>query len=501
MNQSKEEKRPHEEKKHRSAGKTVTYVFTIAILAVIAVALIGAPALSSAVRSGKAIFGEYAGEEIIMTPGNYFSRTYQNVADYVQQTGQELTDQIYYSVWQTAYYETVFHTALLVEARESGVDVSSDAVDRAIARWPEFQVEGRFSATEFQSMSSNNVQNLREYLRDVLISGQIRSDIASAAVFSESEIEFISSMASPEHRFQYVEFGFDSFPDSEVIAYGEENQQRFSQISISQITIDSSESDADSIRQQAIDRTASFEDLARNQSKDEFSEEGGERGWVYYWDLEFDFEDVALVEELFSLAEGEISPVYQTGNRWRIYTVNEAPIDPDYADADAVNEVRRYLTTFERGLVEDFLRVEADAFAQSAQADGFILAALTADQIPQLTEYFPVNYGNLSYFPRVSSPSNAVISSSGAYREEFIQQLFSLETGEVSEPIVVRDYVLVFELADVRELTPDRADELTVLLPAQIGQLVTEEMNQEIVDEDLFVDNFNDTYSRSVLGR
>lgn len=501
MNQSKQEKQPREEKKHRSAGKTATYVFTIAILAVIAVALIGAPALGSLARSGQPIFGEYAGEEIIISAGNYFSRTYQNVASYVQQSGQEVTDQVYYSVWQTAYYETVFHTALLVAARESGVDVSSEAVDNAIARWPEFQVDGRFSAEEYQSMSSPNQQTLRQYLQEVLIASQVRGDIASVASLSESEIDFLTSMASPEHRFRYVEFGFDSFPDSEVVAYGEDNRQRFSQISISQITIDSSESDAESIRQQAVDRTSSFEDLARNQSKDEFSEEGGERGWVYYWDLEFDFEDLALVEELFALAEGEISPVYETGSRWRIYTVNEAPVDPDYADPESVNEVRNYVTTFERGLIEDYLRVEADAFVQSAQADGFLPSALAVDQTPQLTEYFPVNYGNLPYFPLVSAPTNSVIGSSGAYREEFLEQLFALELGEISEPIVVRDYVLIFELDDIRELTVDRIDELAGVLPGQIGRFLTDEMNQKVVDEDLFVDNFNETYTRVVLGQ
>lgn len=501
MNQSKEEKQSPEPKKHRSLGKTLTYGFSVGLLIVIAVTFLGAPALRGFTGSGQTAFGVYAGEEIIISAGNYFSRTYQNVADYVQQSGQEVTDQVRYGVWQTAYYETVFHTALLVEAREAGVDVSSDSVDTAIAQWHEFQVDGRFSAEQYQRMPSTELQSLREYLRDSLTANRIRSDIASTATLSESELDFLSGMASPEHRFRYVEFGFDSFPDSEVIAYGEENRQRFSQVNISQITIDSSESDAESIRQQAIDRTSSFEDLARNQSKDTFSQEGGERGWVYYWDLEFDFEDLALVEELFALAEGEISAVYPTGTRWRIYKINEAPIESDFTEPEALSEVRNYVTTFERGILEDYVRVEADAFVQDARTEGFLPAALAADQAPQVTDYFPVNYGNLAYFPQVSSPSNAVIRSSGAYREEFLQALFALHPGEISEPIVIRDYVLVFELDDVRELTQDRTDELRELLPGQIGRLITEEMNQQIIDEDLFVDNFNQTYSRVVLGQ
>ena len=501
MNQSKEEKHPREEKHHRSLGKKLTYAFTIAILLIIAVTFVGAPALSGAARSGHAVFGEYAGEEIIVSSGNYFERSFQAWANYFQQTGQEITDQVHYQVWRLAYDDTVRHTALLVDARNSGVDLSSSAVDMAIAQSPEFQVDGRFSADRFNSMSSIEMLALRELLQQNRIAEQVYSDFSDRLNYSDAEIDFILGMASPERRFQFVQFGFDSFPDSEVVAYGEENRQRFSRISISQITIDSSESDAESIRDQAVNRTVSFEDLARNQSKDEFSEDGGERGWVYYWDLEFDFEDVTLVEELFALGEGEISPVYHTGNRWRIYTVNEAPIDPDYTDAEAVNDVRNYLTTFERGLVEDYLRIEGDAFVQNAQTDGFLAAAVTVDQLPQLTEYFPVNYGNLSYFPTVTSSSNAVIAASGAYREEFLQQLFALELGEISDPIVVYDYVFVFQLDDLRELTSDRLQGLSAALPAQMVQQNRSDPSYQIVDRDLHTDNFHLTYSRVFLGQ
>ena len=501
MNQSRQDKQPPEPKPHRSLGKKVTYAFSVTILLVIAVTFIGTPALSGTSGSSRPVFGTYDGEEIMISPGNYFSRTYQNVASYYQQVGVEITDQVYYSVWQTAYFETVFHLALLAEARRSGVAVSEVAADKAMASWPEFQVDGRFSLTEFQSMSPANRLVLKDYLTEVLIASQVRSDIASSAEFSEDEIDFITGMASPQKRFRFVEFGFDSFPDSEVVAYGEENSNRFRQVSLSQITIDSGRADAQSIRQQAVDRTSSFEDLARNQSSDEFADNGGERGWVYYWDLEFDFEDVAQVDELFSLAEGEISPVYETGGRFRFYRVDEAPLDPDFTNAETLAEVRNYVTSFERGIIEDYLRVEADAFTADARENGFVLAGIAINQVPQVTGYFPVNYGNSPYFPPVTAESNSVLRNSAAFREEFLQELFALELGEVSEPIVVRDYVMVFDLEDVLELTDERREELIASLPGQLQQTVTQEINQATVDEDLFVDNFNETYSRFVLGQ
>ena len=498
QNQVKEEKEP---KQHRSLGKTLTYIFTVVILLVIAVTFIGTPAVGGAARGGQAAFGEYAGEPINYEPGNYFARTYQTIAEYVQESGQEITDQVYYSVWQTAYYEAVFHKALVVAAQEAGMGVSPGEVDRAIATWPEFQVGGRFSTQAYQSMSSPQRLILREFLRESRMASQVRADIAAGAELSDAEIEFVVNMASPERRFRFVQFSFTSFPDERVAAYGQENRDRFRQIGISQITIASSQSDAERIRQQAIDRTASFEDLARNQSADAFAEDGGARGRVYYWDLEFDFEDVALVDELFSLREGDVSPVYKTGNRWRIYRVDEAPIDPDLEDRDVLEEVRGYMTSFERGLIEDYLRENGADFAATARDQSFEAAALEINQAPQLTEFFPVNYGNLSFFPPVSASANSVLETSAAFREEFLQQLFALGPGEVTEPIVVRDFVMVFELAGTRELDEQRREELRRTVAGGLSQAIQQEANQYIFDDDRFVDNFNEVYSRAVLGQ
>ena len=117
--------------------------------------------------------------------------------------------------------------------------------------------------------------------------------------------------------------------------------------------------------------------------------------------------------------------------------------------------------------------------------------AIARDQVP-LVGYLGITIEHLG---------DGVATGRAPYREEFLQELFALQPGEVSEPIVVRDYVLVLELDDIRELTPDRTDELVEALPGQVGRSLADELNQAIVDDDLFVDNFNQTYSRAVLGQ
>lgn len=70
-----------------------------------------------------------------------------------------------------------------------------------------------------------------------------------------------------------------------------------------------------------------------------------------------------------------------------------------------------------------------------------------------------------------------------------------------TEPIVVRDFVMVFELAGTRELDEQRREELRRTVAGGLSQAIQQEANQYIFDDDRFVDNFNEVYSRAVLGQ
>lgn len=492
-------KEPQHEKKDRSVGTTLTYVMTVVLLVIVVVAFVGTPAVSSIAGGSRISFGSYAGRDIALEPGNYLDRTRIAIARRVQQQDQQVTETLFRQIWRSAFQQTVFHEAMMVLADEAGVDVASTEVDRAIARWPEFQVDGEFSSAEYNAMSSQARFALRQYLEEVLIDERVRADLFGDTRSSDAEKAFLTSMAGPERQFRFVQFGFSEFPRSEVIEYGEANAGRFRRINLSVITIGSSESDARSIREQAVSRQASFEDLARNQSTDSYSDEGGEMGWIYFHELEPDFEDPAVIEEIFELEEGEISRVFETTFGWTIYRVNEAPIEPDFTDADVVAAVRDYMTVFERGLIEDSLNARAEEFVATARSQGYEAAAAAVDQSPQTTEYFPINYGNTPYFGRVNAVSNQQLSAA-AFREEFFTELFELEAGDVSDPIVVRDYVFVFELADERDATEETVEFVEQNVDLIIGEFTQQQVQATYVNDELLVDNFNQTYNRAILG-
>ena len=71
--------------------------------------------------------------------------------------------------------------------------------------------------------------------------------------------------------------------------------------------------------------------------------------------------------------------------------------------------VRNYLTVFERGIVEDYMNERAEQFVSLAQEAGFTDAATSVDQAPQLTDFFPINYGNIEGLGRVGASSNQTI--------------------------------------------------------------------------------------------
>ena len=500
MSTPKQPQKPQQPQKHRSVGRTLTYAFTVVLLVIIVIAFVGTPAVGGIAVGNRITFGSYAGREITYEPGNYFARQYQDIARYVQQQGHEVTELLVQQVWRAAFDRAVFHEAVLLLAEEAGVSVSAREVDRAIARWPEFQENGRFSSSRYNSMPSQARFELRQYLRGVLVQEKVQQDIFGDARMSEPEREFLLRMAGPERRFRFVQFSFGDYPESEVVAYGQANANRFRRMGLSVITV-GSEADAQRVREQAVTRQASFEDLARNQSRDSYADEGGSMGRVYHFELEPDFENLAVIDGIFALEPGEISPVYATTFGWAFYRAEEPAIDPDFSDASVVSAVRSYLNTFERGRVEDYLTARARDFADAARREGFAAAAAAIDQSPQLTEFFPINYGDNPYFGSVSAPTNQVISTSAAYREDFFRNLFALREDEVSDPLVIRDYTFVFQLDDERQPDEQTMDFLTMYLPFILRELAQEQAQQTIVDRSRLTDNFARAYSQAVFGR
>jgi len=490
---------PH--KKDTGSGRrTGIWIFSFVILVVIIVTFIGAPIVSRSAGSGNLVFGSYAGQDIVYSQGNYFDHEKNLIAQRLQDSGQQTNSQNeVYQVWRQAFVDTAFHQAVMIQAHRAGLIVSGSAVDTQIAKDPQFlDQNGQFSVQKYNTTSNGDKFRLRGYLQQQLVQQQYVTDELNGVHLSSKAIDFISSMASPERRFDFVSYSYADFPDSKVIEYGTANEKKFQRISLSVITINSNQGEADAVHQQLLNKTASFADLARAHSSDMYADKGGDMGWTYYYQIATDFADPSVLDKVFQLKAGEYSSVLKTTYGWVIYRVNEPAQKPDFTNKDTVKIVRDYMSSFERGIVEDYLVSEEKAIKTSAETKGFAAAAATAGRSVSLTNYFPINYGNEQLFQQVSAVDPKLSLSAGVSRQDFFTQLFGLTGKQISNPIVLGNNVMIFQLADQRDASQSTISDLKTNLPQTAQQFQAQDVQTAIFESSKLVDNFNQTFAQYV---
>ncbi|MFO8064420.1 MAG: SurA N-terminal domain-containing protein [Spirochaetota bacterium] len=491
-----------EPRRRISTRRPFLYLFSVLVLVIIIVAFVGAPLVTqTAQRSESLVFGSYRGETIEYTPGSYFARQYESAANRMREEGENMsTQEQMQQVWRQAFNQTLFHTAVMYEARQSNIAVSESRVDRELAQQPQFQENGRFDPQAFQNTSSQERFNLRQFLRESIVHQHYVGDKLQRIKTSPESVEFVKSMASPERQFNFVAFEYDEYPDEEVRDFAQEKEDLFRRIDLSVITVPEGESQAQNIREQIAERTNTFEELARAHSADQFAENGGDMGSTYFYELEGDFADSEQLEEVFSLEEGELSPVLEGRNGWIIYRVDEAARNADLENEDTLDDVRSYLNSFERGRVEDYMTERAEEFRQTASESNFSEAASAEDLSVRETGYFPINYGNVPIFGRVNAQDYEALSEA-ASRERFFEETFALEENEVSNPIALENALVVMQFSDEREAAGDSVGFLDNYYPYLAQQYQSQELQRILLDPQYYEDNFSRAFSRIVGGR
>jgi hypothetical protein len=485
--------------------RPILYIFSLFVLVLVLVTFVGAPAITSTAgaAAGQIVFGSYRGQPIAYSQGNYFARQVQSINDQVRQSQQaDQIDQLARFIWRQAFNRTLFHEAVLYEAEQSGIAVTERRVDREIAQYPAFQEGGEFSPDLYRQASSSEKYEVREFLREQIIQQKYMRDKTQGLQTSSAESDFIGSMASPQRRFRFVSYGTGDFPDSEVRAFAEANQDLFRRINLSRITILESESTAQSIREQITSQQSGFEEMARAHSQDIYADSGGNMEWTYAYELRQSYDDPGKLSSLYELESGEVSQVYESRNGWVIYRVNE-PVTPlDLESDDALQTVRDYMTQFERGVIEDYLTNQAEQFREEAQEIGFDQAVQgrTGLEVRE-TQFFPINYGNLDLFSRVQTSGDSNILQGAATRQDFFIELFGLEVGGISEPLVIGGTTHVFEVSEERESPADQSAFSGNYFQFTVRQFQSQQVQSALLQDRFIEDNFNAAYSRNVRRR
>lgn len=506
---SKKKKKQEEHKgarEHKQSKKPLLYLFSVLLLIIIVVTFVGGGLAGSIGQDpNRLIFGYYKDRPIEFRYGNYFSRQTQIIADQVRQQSAETTNISgeAFRIWRQSFERTVVHVGILDIVESSGLSVTNNLIDIRLTEYGPYMENGEFSEEKYRATSKTEKAVTRRLFRENLKEEQFITDFFDNQYTSENEVAFIKSMASPERNFRYVYFSFGEFPVEKVKAYANDNSELFQKIKLSKITITSSEADAEAVHRQVMENPAVFAELARTQSVDAFREKGGEMDWMMYYQLEPDFSSEDELQNVFALKRGEISDIITTesGDRtsWTIYKCDSPPVAADFDDEETLTTVRDYMERYEGGLIEDYLIGQAEDFRRAARETDFMSASTETGAEFDITDYFPINYGGSFFLKPVRSMTEKNVLGSAMYNEDFFSVAFDLTENQISEPVILDDYVVVLQLIDERYPPEEELDQLEAYYPYVLRQYRDEALRRYFLNSEDLDDNFFPVFQEQFL--
>lgn len=480
----------------------VTYVLVVLVTVFAIVAFILLPMYGRTSTAGHIVFGTWDRKEIAWYPGGYFDRQREAYARQAQESESTASvESQLYSIWYQAFQATAWHVAALTQARRAGVELSKDALDEDLLTYGGYLDEnGRFSEQRYRATPVSERVATREQRSEELLAARYLTDVTTAIRTGSREKAFFSAMAATERKFSFVRWEFSAFPDEEVRKYALANASKFRKAKLSRITV-ASEREAKQLVSRLADGTTSFADLAKAHSRDAYASAGGDMGWQYAYALEPDLEDKTRVAEVLALSAGEVSEPLKGPFGWTLYRCDSEVVDADPSDEAVLKDVRGYLTSYEKGKIEDWFTERAGKFARRAAESGFAAAAREAGLAVAETGYFPINLANTFLLSPVTAVPEEAAPASAAYSEEFFYRAFSLAKDQASsQPIVLDDQVVVLKVADERPIGADKAAMLDQVLSYLANQSLQSDLEQELMNDTRLKSDFDETFTRSVLG-
>ncbi len=500
----KEEK--GERKEHKQSKKPLLYLFSVVLLIIIIVTFVGGGLAGGVGQDpNRLLFGHYKDRPIEFRYGNYFSRQTQILSDQMRDEStdsDDITGQAF-SIWRQAFERTVVHEGILDTVESSGLTVTDNLIDIRLTEYGPYMENGEFSEERYRATSKTEKAVTRRLFRGNLKEEQFLTDFFDNQHISEKEIEFVQEMASPERNFRYVYFPFSEFPEELVEEYAGNNARLFQKIKLSKITINSGKADAEAVYRQITENPAVFSELAQTQSVDSFREKGGEMDWMMYYQLEPEFPSEESLDAVFRLKTGEVSDIIEQERgdttSWTIYKCDSPAVAADFDDDETIATVRSYMERYEGGLIEDYLLAEAEEFREAAKASSFTAASTELGVDFDITDYFPINYGNSFFLKPVRSMTDIDVLGSAMYNEQFFKTAFSIAEGQISEPVILEEHIIVLELINQREAPEEVSSQLETYYPFIVRQNRDEALRRFFLSSEHLQDNFYPVFQEMFL--
>ncbi len=493
--------KPEQSEPHRHTNKFV-YIGTVILLVITVVAFVFVPATGSMDSGGELTFGSWNGKPIAFVQGGVFQAQVQQIKAQLESQGYKDTgDQFFaYQVWRRAFDNTAIHLALLDKAQSAGIRVSESYIDAQMIKNPVFQENGAFSKRKYREASNSVKLSLRKEIKENTLKNRYIYD-ATSFIASKAETDFLIALASSQRSIEYVAFAFSDYPDSERAAFAKANPGLFRKVRLSRVTMTSNKKEAEQVLQKVQSGALSFEEAAKNHSKDSYAGKGGDIGAQAVWQLKGELKNDADLDAVISMSKGQISSVYETlAGSWIFFRLDEPSSEPDFNSADLLKSASDYLNRNEKGRIEDWVSAKAEGFAKSAATE-FISAASKAGLQVKTTKPFPLNYGkalDVGYFSLLGAlDTTDLVELRGAdNNERFLSSVFSLPMGEVSKPIILNDYALVFRVKEILDSKSNESELLAMYYPTIIQQNISSELADGLLKDPKLKDDFVAAFSK-----
>ncbi|MCL2214780.1 MAG: SurA N-terminal domain-containing protein [Treponema sp.] len=478
------------------------YIGSVIILLLVVVTFLGGDLLSGGrfgTGGGDLTFGYYNKEPISYVPGNYFSENYQSIMRYYQSQGVDINDLwTGAQIWRISFEGALTHTAVMDMVKRSNYSVPDRVVDREVAMLSQFQENGRFSPALYRQASESTRLSLWRKEQESLAKMMFYNDFSDLLI-SKGEARFLANMASAPRTYEMVAFYVDDYPDSEYLSYARDNAALFNSIHLSVITVTSNEREARRILASVNDGTSTFEDAARNQSKDIYADNGGDMGTRFFYELEREIPVAANRDKVYNLRAGEMSDIIETVSGWSFFRIESGAVQPDFNDEIVMERVRSYIRNFQRGRMEDWAISRANMYISDVRSLGFADAAFSWALDIDTFGPIAMNFGNVDLFTSLESFSVNSISSqdfsSMSRNENFWKTIVSAQLNTPSEPLVQGSNVLVFIPTEEAETDESFINSIETMYTSWWLRYITEQLIQQyFVNSDKTDDRFWDTY-------
>ncbi len=482
----------------KKTGKKINWIAigSVIILILSAIVFILVPALSGfkSIDTESPVLGSYKGTDIKYEQGSDFANYLSQYVQQYKDAGYD-TDQYMYSILNSAFSATV--TAMAIEDRmeESKYVIPESAVNRVMRTY--FTDEnGNFSLAAYNEADKATVQelfketekelNIERYFADYIGMGGASYYGAQEYLYgtkiASNEAAFFSDLNADKRQFQLVAINLLDLPEDEYINYAKKNPSIFERLDYSICSADDKES-MEEIANLIKNNQITFDDAVATMSTGAYDAVNGKIDLYNYQIKDSLLADPDDYEDFVALGVGDISTIVHTQQGYAIFRRNAATVQADLTDPAVQEVVAAYVRVYDKTYIEDFFLDSAKDFTVLASQAGFEEAAAEYELEVIEPSAFPCNYGNDSALTTI--PSSQYEQLTGAEtNKDFLKTAFSLKVGEVSEPLLLDDYIVIIKYKEEIPYDEAIAGSMQTMYPYYASSYAQTAIQSDITNSD-----------------